>query len=231
MRVVISPLRTRTDIDVDAWCESSMQSRTYQLPLDDDERLSLLYQLLEQIHDEQFNLLGFAFNVLGVVGGHFDDTFNAFNEHFVRKFARDVGYRLEAALADLEDQETISVETMTNIFIGGDVVGSAVGPAASVVANDVCALTAVVSGFDRELRDALVKALNAAEAEELPVADKTDLRDELAKLIAALKEHEPEAGRVRRYWSRVKEIAPTVASILSSAKAIAELLEKCGGAR
>jgi|WetSurMetagenome_2_1015567.scaffolds.fasta_scaffold35871_3 hypothetical protein len=231
MRLVADPLRTRADIDVDAWYASSLQSRSYQLPLDDDERLSLLFQILERIHDEKFNLLGFAFHVLGAVGGHLDNTFAAVNEHFVRKFAREVGRRLEATLENVEDQETVSAERITSIFIGGDVVGSAVGPGASVVTNDVRALTAAVSVFPPELRDILVRAREAAEAETLSAADKTDLLDEVTKLVTALKEPKPEAGRIRRYWDRVKELAPTVASILSSAKVVAELLARGGRIR
>lgn len=232
MRVVSEPLRTRSGVDVNGWYESSMQHRTYELPCDDDECLALLYQFLEAVNNRDSSKIDetiFANEVLG--GTTPDDEYRRLSQHFVAPFARDVGYRLRDILNEIADRESVPVDilrifggTTSNVNIHGDVIGSAVGSGASLVADSLVAFKEAVSQFEPDLRDTLIKARQAADDVELPVHDKEDLLYDLRKLVDALNAPQREPTRVRRYWCHIKEIAPTVANILSSAGTVAQFL-------
>jgi uncharacterized protein YjbI with pentapeptide repeats len=77
---------------------------------------------------------------------------------------------------------------------------------------------------EEDVKQKLQEARNAIENSDLPDADKADAVDELNKLTAELGKAEKDDGRVKRYWNRIKEVAPTVASILASAASMAKLL-------
>lgn|GEM_PF-4893649 len=232
MRVVSEPLRTRGGVGVKTWYASSMQNRTYELPCDDDERLALLYQFLEAVNDREHSKIDetiFANEVLG--GTTPDDEYRRLSEHFVRPFARDVAYRLQDILDKIEYRDSVPFGilrvfggTTSNVNIHGDVIGSAIGLDPSIAVNNLVAFKETVSKLEPDLRDALIKARQAADDTELAADDKEDLLDDLRKLVDTLKALKPQPTRVRRLWSRVKEIAPTVADILSSAGTIAQLL-------
>ncbi len=230
MCVVIQPLRTRPDIDIEKWYEESVAERRYALPTDEDERLSLFYQLLERINDGKFQLLDFCFYALGAVHD-FDDNFYRMNEQFVRKFARDVGYRLEERLEEIGDDEDVPAtainvfgEGASSIHVAGDVIGAAIGPGATVTARDIVLFSDAVRSLDPPLKDTLIRAREVVEKQNLSPPDKRDLLDELQKLVDALREAEPEATRLRRYWGRIKDIAPPVAQVLSACRSLKELL-------
>ena len=54
--------------------------------------------------------------------------------------------------------------------------------------------------------------------------DKSDAADDLAKLKAELEKPTKDEGRIQKIWNRIKDIAPTVASILASAASIGKLV-------
>ncbi len=58
----------------------------------------------------------------------------------------------------------------------------------------------------------------------LSEADKEDLVQQLLMLTKELEKTEREPKRVQRFWIRINETAPAVASILSSAARLAQLL-------
>lgn len=112
------------------------------------------------------------------------------------------------------------------ISIGGDAINSAVGSAAKFKARDVASYKQTVDSslIDDELKAILVKAREALDSAELPPGDAEDTADDLAKLTAEMEKPEKDAGRIRKLWGRIRDAAPTVASILASAASIAKLL-------
>jgi hypothetical protein len=48
--------------------------------------------------------------------------------------------------------------------------------------------------------------------------------EQLKSLATELEKPKRETSRVRRFWERIKDVAPTVASILASAASLAKLL-------
>lgn len=118
------------------------------------------------------------------------------------------------------------------IEIRGDAIGSAVGAGARVRARDITVYKQAVdqsSGLDDDLKRALKDARDALEGLNLGDTDKEDATEDLGKLTAELEKSEKDHRLVQRYWNRIKEIAPPVAAILSSAVSIAKLLGGSGG--
>ena len=77
---------------------------------------------------------------------------------------------------------------------------------------------------DDEIKQKLKEARAEIERLDLADDDKGDLVEQLKALTNELAKPERETGRVRRYWGRIREVAPTVAAILASAGSIAALL-------
>ena len=71
----------------------------------------------------------------------------------------------------------------------------------------------------------LVEARKALESGNLTGADKDDAADDLGKLTDEIKRPEPQPGRIKRLFESIKQLAPDVASILSSAAKIGELIK------
>lgn len=113
------------------------------------------------------------------------------------------------------------------INIGGDAIGAAVGSHASLRAHDITTYKQVVDQsltLDEDVKRALKEAREALEKADLSEADKGDATDDLGKLTDELQKPEKDVGRVRRLWNHIKDIAPPVASILSSAASLAKML-------
>lgn len=111
-----------------------------------------------------------------------------------------------------------------NINIGGDVTGSAVGSQASLKARDIFTAVKKSTEMDDDLRQKLTAAANELLTIDLAESDKSDAIDDLAKLTAELDKPNKDEGRIVRLWRQVKEVAPTVASILSSAASLEKIL-------
>lgn len=113
------------------------------------------------------------------------------------------------------------------IEIKGDAVGSAVGAGARVRALDITVYKNAVdqsSGISEDLKRVLKEARDAIETAGLVEVDKADATDNLGKLTAELEKPEKDPSLVRRYWNRLKEVVPTAATIIASAKTVADLL-------
>lgn len=232
MCVVVAPLRERHIVDLDEWLQGAMQRRCYDLPVDNDERLAMFYQLLERINNDKFDLVSLSCEVL-CAGDYIDDTFFRFNEHFVSKFARDVGYRLQDVLEQTANHEFVSSDFLNifgagapSIYIGGDMVGSAIGPGAAIVESSVSTFEGILSTIDDESRAAILEARTAIEAEHLPREETRDALDALTRLAEELTNAKPAPTRIRRYWGVLQEVVPAIAKALSSLRAIADLITK-----
>ena len=121
---------------------------------------------------------------------------------------------------------TERIDMSNHVEVHGDAIGSAVG-SGTVNARDITVYKNAIdssSRLDHGIKQKLKEARDAIENAELSDADKADVLDELSKLTAELEKPEQDAGRVQRYWNHIKEVAPTVASILASAASLAKLL-------
>ena len=118
MRVVTAPLNLDLNDEIERWHEDVEQNEggTFNLitlPENDDDKVAFLYQLLKKIVDGSFNYQGFcvgAFNSTDI-----DDVVNVINSEFIRKFTREVGYRLKSIKSDIKDEQLVSCEVL-NVF-------------------------------------------------------------------------------------------------------------------
>jgi hypothetical protein len=108
--------------------------------------------------------------------------------------------------------------------VHGDAIGSAFG-SGTVNARDIIVYKNAVDSsarLDNDIKQKLKEARESIERADLSDADKADAVDDLNKLTDALVNKDD--SRVQRYWNRIKEVAPTGASILASAASLAKLL-------
>ena len=215
MQVVLAPLTARYAIDIAEWATAALEVKRYTLPTEDEERLALMYQFLAGIHDDKVHAPNFGWYVLGA-GMTYDEAFCKISEHFVCKFARDVGYLLQEALERIEGQESVAADSIA-IFLG-PVVGSAIGTGSTVVANDIIVFA---ESLPAELKAVFTQACAMDELNSLADDDKRDVLDELRKLFDTLNTETPDVGRIRRYWNRIVEIAPPVAAVLQTIQIVA----------
>ena len=113
----------------------------------------------------------------------------------------------------IEEVENI---TMQNT-IHGDNYG-AVGAGNRISVRDITVYKQMVAGLgvDAELQQKMLEAREVLDKLELPEATKNDAQDDLGKLGEELAKPEKDEGRIQRLWRNIKEVAPTVASILGS---------------
>lgn len=108
-----------------------------------------------------------------------------------------------------------------------DNIAGAVGRGAAVTARDIAVYKSEVeqsAHIDMELKQKLIQARDEIEKSGLPDGEKQDASDSLKKLTAELDKPTRDPSLVKRYWNRVKEVAPTVASLLASAVSIAKVI-------
>ena len=75
-----------------------------------------------------------------------------------------------------------------------------------------------------DAKQKLKQAREAIEQGSFSEGDKRDLVENLVKLTEELNKPKQEAGLIKRFWNRIKEVAPPVASILGAAVSIQKLL-------
>ena len=107
-------------------------------------------------------------------------------------------------------------------FYGGQFQGCSFGDHNSL--TNYFGVVDKLSTVEEDIKQKLKEARNAIENLDLPDDDKEDMVEQLKNLTGELAKPEKDPGRVQRYWNRIKEVAPTVASILASAASLAKLL-------
>jgi len=114
---------------------------------------------------------------------------------------------------------------MQKNVVQGDNIGGVVG-SGTVNARDIAVYKSHIDmsqSLDADMKRGLLEARRVLETTDLPLADKHDVADNLGKLTSELEKSEKEPGLVKRYFQRIKEVAPTVAAVLGSIKAVADL--------
>lgn len=114
--------------------------------------------------------------------------------------------------------------------VNGNVNSSVVG-SGSINARNITAYIETVnkSKLDQDTRSALIAARKIIENTELTKTDKADVSDSLGRLTAELEKTEREPGLIRRYFNRIREVASTAATILSSIQVIKDVINPASG--
>lgn len=80
------------------------------------------------------------------------------------------------------------------------------------------------TSLDDGTKKMLMEARATLDGTNLNIADKHDVADNLGKLTEELEKPDKEEGLIGRYFRRIKEVAPTVATVLESIKAVSEIV-------
>jgi hypothetical protein len=173
MQVVTEPLRTHPNVDFKKWCDEFWCSNEggglgtyhYSLPLNDEERVSLLYQFLVAITEGNFDSFSFCVTAYGSEG--LDDAVRSLNSEIVEKFTREVGYRLEEVEIDLGDSQEVDssalmvfhyhgpVQTINGGVHGGIVALNSTVTDNKITYNDASQLARAVEDLGEHLDDVL----------------------------------------------------------------------------
>lgn len=137
MVVVTEPLKQNPHIDVNQWHQnfletdgSSIGSKRYQLPQDEDDRLALVYQFLLRVLSEdesdRIDLTDFCINAYGET--KYQRMIDIFNKQMLAPFLRDFSTRLDEDIDVTRDQEIPSEELRIfqnfGVVVEGNVQGS-----------------------------------------------------------------------------------------------------------
>ena len=119
-------------------------------------------------------------------------------------------------------EEDYVVSSSHQNFYGGHFQGCSFGDHNSL--TNYFGVVDKLGTVEEDIKLKLKEAREAIEHSDLPHDDKADAVEQLNNLTAELEKPEKDDGRVQRYWNRIKEVAPTGASILASAASLAKLL-------
>lgn len=213
MQVVISPLKNDSRVNAQQWWSDAVSSVRgmvgsghYSLPANDDEQTALLYQILLLVDQGNVDLTAFSTSVYGV--SKFQGMVDTVNQELVRKFTREVSYRLKEVAEDIGDQQEVSRESIVvfhhhdfSTNISGGIQGSNVATGNATVshastsagtpaevASELRSLKSLAVNFSRINRETIESLLDlvAARAE---AGDGS--REEIAECVKAIAEISP----------------------------------------
>jgi hypothetical protein len=134
MQVVVDPLLKSSRVDLKKWLKkfnatggSMMGSKRYSLPLDPEERIALIYQLLLAFSSGKTSAHQFGIDAFGGDGP--DEVFEAINSQLVERFVADISEKLDDVESKIGDREQVSSASLTIFNYGtyqnfsGDVQG------------------------------------------------------------------------------------------------------------
>ena len=219
MQVVMTPLKTDSRIDASKWWQDAVASVRgmvgtghYSLPINDDERMALLYQVLLLVNSGDADLGQFCISVYGL--SKYQDMVDTFNHEIVRKCTREVSYRLDEVAETIGDQTEVSRDSIVvfhhhdySTTIAGGIQGSNVAIGSSSVSHSSASV-----GTPIELASAIrgLKSL-ASDCTRINRATVESLVDLLAARAEA---GDGDRDEVVESVKAVAEICPTMRSRL-----------------
>lgn len=107
LSVIHVQLINMPSVDFDSWHKEVLStfggmvgSGDLTFPTDLEERMALMYQLLDKVNREEIDLIDFAHNFFIIGDNSIDSIIYSFNEAVVEPLARELSYRIE----DLEEE-------------------------------------------------------------------------------------------------------------------------------
>ena len=231
MRVVTEPLRTNPNVNFARWWQDFNSSgrvgigtKQYELPTDNDDRISLLYQFFVSIVEHKINAFGFALQVFGKT--KHQEKVNMLNSEIVEKFTREVAYRLKEVEKELGEREEVESSALTVFHYHGPVqtYHGAVQNIEGGIHGGIAAQNSTVTGNvitynDKETFAAAVKALGE-ELTDVLDDHREAVSDAFALLVKAIQENTvPKTSQMATAIETIGEGSP---GIFKSLKTIVE---------
>lgn len=123
MRIISAQLKSNENVDVNKWFSDFQKtgvsitgSKEYVLPIDEEDRISLLYQLLLKMNSNELDFQGFCLGAYGKT--NVTDMVRAFNDAISRLLVRDLSYRLDEIIETTNSDLKVPIEKLVVIQTG-----------------------------------------------------------------------------------------------------------------
>jgi RNA polymerase sigma factor (sigma-70 family) len=90
--------------------------------------------------------------------------------------------------------------------------------------QNYCQFVDRMTNLDEDARNVLKQAREIVQSSELSAEDKKFVTAELNSFTKELQKKNSRSSRVRRTWKHIKEVSPTIASLLASAASLAKII-------
>jgi hypothetical protein len=218
MRIVSAQLKSNKNVDINRWYSDLQKTGGLVigskdvLPTNEEDRISLLYQLLSKIDSDEISFLGFCIVVYGKtnIKTNVNEMALAFNDTFSRPLIRDLGYRLDEIIKTTNSDVSVPLEKLIIIKTGDKSVNTiAIGE------NIKQTVISQSSELDELVNKLAYEILNSS---EIPEEEKGDLMIDVDTIKKQLAKKNPKKDRILpilRDLATVSTLAFTVQKIIT----------------
>lgn len=193
MHVISTQLKSNKNVDINRWYNdfqktggSFIGSKAYVLPTNEEDRISLLYQLLLKIHSNEIDFHRFCLDAYGET--NFNEMVWAFDDAISRPLIRDLGYRLDEIIETTNSDLEVPGEKLVIIHTGdGSVNTIALGE------NIKQTIISQNSELDELVNKLCNEILNSS---EIPEEEKEDLMIDVDTIKKQLAKKMPKKDRI-----------------------------------
>jgi len=220
MRIVSAQLKSNKNVDINRWYSDLQKTGGLVigskdvLPTNEEDRISLLYQLLSKIDSDEISFLGFCIVAYGKtnIKTNVNEMALAFNDTFSRPLIRDLGYRLDEIIKTTNSDVSVPLEKLIIIKTGDKSVNTiAIGEnIKQTVINQSSELDELVNKLAYEI-------LNSS---EIPKEEKGDLMIDVDTIKKQLAKKNPKKDRILPF---LRDLA-TVSTLASTVQAIIKFI-------
>ena len=123
MSLITGQLKDNSNVNLKEWHDAFLKSggsfigsQRYELPLNENDRISLLYQFLLAINTKDINRGNFCIGAFGKT--NFDEMIWAFNENITEKLIRNLRYKLDKIVNKIKDKKSAHASSLVIIPTG-----------------------------------------------------------------------------------------------------------------
>lgn len=123
MSLITGQLKSNPRVDLKEWHKKFLRtggsfigSKHYELPLEEDDRISLLYQFLLAIQRNDIGVINFCVDAFGKT--NYNEMIWDFNENITKLLVRGLGYKLDKIINKMEDRQSIPSSGLVVISTG-----------------------------------------------------------------------------------------------------------------
>ena len=214
MRIISAQLKSNKNVDMDKWYSDFQKtggsikgSKECVLPIDEEDRISLLYQLLLKMKSHELDFQGFCLEAYGKT--NVTEMVRAFNDAISRPLVRDLSYRLDEIIKTTNSNLKVPIEKLVIIQTGA---GS--NNAIAIGENIKQTIISQSSELDELINKLSNEILNSS---EIPEEDKEDLMIDVDTIKKQLAKKNPKKDRILpilRDLATFSSLASTVQTII-----------------
>ncbi|MCD4842926.1 MAG: hypothetical protein K8R25_00365 [Methanosarcinales archaeon] len=193
MRIISAQLKSKENVDVNKWYSDFQKtggsitgSKEYVLSIDEEDRISLLYQLLLKMNSNELDFQEFCLEAYGKT--NVTEMVRAFNDAISRLLVRDLSYRLDEIIETTNSDLKVPIEKLVVIQTGA-------GSNNTIAIGEHIKQTVISQSS--ELDELINKLSNEIlNSREIPEEDKEDLMIDVDTIKKQLAKKNPKKDRI-----------------------------------